>query len=115
MSIDTAEVLRIARLARLRIGEEEAAALAQDLDRIVGYIDLLREVDLPDDAESLTYFDTDVHREDRPAECLPREEALRNAPETDGERFIVPPIISREERASREPGVAKDNGAKTDS
>jgi len=109
MSIDTAEVLRIAHLARLRIGNEEAAALAQDLDRIVGYIDLLREVDLPDDAESLTYFDTDVHREDRSAECLSREDALRNAPETDGERFIVPRIVSREER------VAKDAGAKKDS
>jgi len=98
MSIDSAEVLRIARLARLRIGDDEAAALAHDLDRIVGYIDLLGEVELPADAESLTYFDTDVHREDRCAESLSREEALRNAPETDGERFIVPRIISKEEK-----------------
>ncbi len=103
MPIDTAEVLRIARLARLRIGEEEATALARDLDRIVGYIDLLNEVELPDDAESLTYFDTDVHREDRSVECLSREDALLNAPATDGERFIVPRIVS------------KDNGAKKDS
>ena len=97
MSIDSAEVLRIARLARLRIGDDEAAALAQDLDRIVGYIDLLKEVELPADADSLTYFDSDVHREDRSTESLPREEALRNAPETDGERFIVPRIVSAKE------------------
>jgi len=93
MTIDTAEVLRIARLARLQIDEAEAAALAGDLGRIVDYIDQLKEVDLPDDAESLTYFDTDVHREDRSGESLDREEALRNAPESDGEAFLVPPIV----------------------
>ena len=101
MSIDSAEVLRIARLARLRIGDDEAASLAHDLDRIVAYIDLLNEVELPADAESLTYFDTDVHREDRCSQSLPREEALRNAPETDGERFIVPRIMAAD-------GVSKE-------
>lgn len=97
MTIDTAEVLRIARLARLRIEEAEAAALAGDLGRIVDYIDQLKEVELPDDAESLTYFDTDVHREDRSGESLEREDALRNAPESDGESFLVPPIVDQEE------------------
>ena len=97
MSIDTAEVLRIARLARLQMDEAEAAALAGDLARIVDYIDQLKEVELPADAESLTYFDTDVHREDRCAESLPREEALRNAPETDGESCLVPQIVDQEE------------------
>jgi aspartyl-tRNA(Asn)/glutamyl-tRNA(Gln) amidotransferase subunit C len=97
MTIDTAEVLRIAKLARLRMEEAEAAALAGDLGRIVEYIDQLREVELPGDAESLTYFDTDVHREDRSGESLAREDALRNAPETDGESFIVPPIVDQGE------------------
>lgn len=97
MSIDVEEVLRIARLARLRIDRDEAAALAADLDRIVAAIDQLKEVELPDDAESLTYFDSDVHREDRAAECLPRDEVLRNAPETDGERFIVPQILETDD------------------
>ena len=93
MPIDTDEVIRIARLARLRIDEAEAAALA----RIVEYIDQLATVELPDDAESLTYFDSDVHREDRRSESLSREEALRNAPETDGESFLVPPIVGQGE------------------
>ncbi|MHC4953852.1 MAG: Asp-tRNA(Asn)/Glu-tRNA(Gln) amidotransferase subunit GatC [Planctomycetota bacterium] len=97
MSIDSAEVLRIAKLARLHIEPEEAKALAADLDRIVHYIDALKEVELPPDAESLTYFDTDVHREDRNGECLSRDEALRNAPETDGEYFFVPRIVGKED------------------
>ncbi len=97
MTIDSAEVLRIAKLARLHMEEAEASALAGDLGRIVDYIDQLKEVELPADAESLTYFDTDVHREDRSAESLEREEALRNAPESDGETFLVPPIVDQGE------------------
>ena len=97
MPIDASEVRRIAKLARLSIEGEEADALAHDLERIVAYIDQLKEVELPDDAESLTYFDSDVHREDRTAECLTQEDALRNAPETDGERFLVPQIVEKDD------------------
>jgi len=95
MAIDRDEVLRIAALAQLRIGPEEAQAFAAELDRIVGYIDRLREIELPPDAESLTYFDQDVHREDRAGECLPREEVFRNAPETDGDFFLVPQVVEK--------------------
>lgn len=97
MPIDPGEVLRIAKLARLSIEGEEAKTLAHDLERIVAYIDQLKEVELPDDAESLTYFDSDVHREDRVGECLAQEDAVRNAPETDGERFLVPQIVDKED------------------
>ena len=68
-----------------------------DLQRIVESIDQLAEVELPDDAESLTYFDSDVHREDRAVQGLSRESALLNAPETDGERFCVPQIVDKDE------------------
>ena len=95
MPLDRSEVLRIASLARIRITEEEADLLAVDLERIVAYMDGLQEADLPDDAGAQTYFDSDVHREDRHAECLERAAALRNAPETDGAFFLVPRIIDR--------------------
>jgi len=104
MAIDRDEVLRIAALAQLRIEPAEAQALAADLDRIVEYIDGLREVELPPDAESLTYFDQDVHREDRAGECLAREEVFRNAPETDGEFFLVPQVVEK-------PGADADESA----
>jgi len=97
MPIDPGEVLRIAKLARLSVEPDEADALARDLERIVAAIDQLREVDLPDDAESLTYFDSDVHREDRSGECLDHEDVLRNAPESDGERLVVPQIVDKDD------------------
>jgi aspartyl-tRNA(Asn)/glutamyl-tRNA(Gln) amidotransferase subunit C len=97
MAIDHFEVLRIARLARLKVDPEEARRLAKDLDRIVGHIDSLRSVKLPEGAEALTYFSRDVHRPDEPRPCLPKEDALRNAPIQDGDFFLVPKIVDKEE------------------
>jgi aspartyl-tRNA(Asn)/glutamyl-tRNA(Gln) amidotransferase subunit C len=96
MPIQRSEVLRIAKLARLRIDEEEAGLLACDLERIVAYIDTLKDVELPADAEALSYFDSDVHREDRAVGGLERDEALQNAPETDGRFFLVPRIVDKQ-------------------
>ena len=95
MAIGRDEVLRLARLALLRVEPEEAEALAADLERIVEYVGALGSVELPADAERLTYFDSDVHREDRVGECLERNEALRNAPEADGDFFLVPRVLER--------------------
>ena len=60
----------------------------------------LADVRLPSDAEALTYFDQDVHREDRTAPGLEREAALYNAPETDGVWFLVPRVVERDPDAS---------------
>ncbi len=97
MAIDPAEVLRIARLARLKVEPDEARRLAKDLERIVGHIDSLKAVKLPEGAESLTYFGKDVHRADEPRPCLGKDDALRNAPIEDGEFFLVPKIVDKEE------------------
>jgi aspartyl-tRNA(Asn)/glutamyl-tRNA(Gln) amidotransferase subunit C len=97
MAIDPAEVLRIARLARLKVEPAEASRLAKDLERIVAHIDSLRAVKLPEGAESLTYFGRDVHRADEPRPGLAREDALRNAPVQDGDFFLVPKIVEKEE------------------
>ncbi len=97
MAIDPAEVLRIARLARLKVEPEEASRLAKDLDRIVGHIDSLRAVKLPEGAEALTYFGKDVHRPDDARGCLAKDDALRNAPMEDGDFFLVPKIVDKEE------------------
>ena len=97
MAIDPAEVLRIARLARLKVDPDEARRLAKDLERIVGHIDSLKAVKLPEGAEALTYFGKDVHRPDDPRACLAKEDALRNAPIQDGEFFLVPKIVDKEE------------------
>jgi aspartyl-tRNA(Asn)/glutamyl-tRNA(Gln) amidotransferase subunit C len=97
MPIDPGEVRRLARLARLRIEDDEADALTRDLERIVAFVDSLAEVELPEDAESLTYFDEDVARDDRAGPCLDHDEALQNAPDHDGTFFLVPQIVEKDD------------------
>ncbi len=97
MSIDPGEVRRLAHLARLRIADDEVDPLARDLERIVAYIDSLAAVELPEDAEALTYFDEDVTRDDRAAPGLDPGQALRNAPDHDGTFFLVPKIVEKDE------------------
>ena len=102
MPIDGDEVRRIARLARLEIDDLEVERYARDLRRIVELVDSLKSVALPDiegdtDGDTDGYFDSDVHREDRTGPCLDRDEALQNAPETDGEFFFVPRIVKNPE------------------
>ena len=95
MRIDPEEVRRIARLARLHLEPGEEETLAGDLARIVEHMDSLHELELPE-AGADDDFEQDVHREDRAAEGLSREDALANAPDHDGESFLVPRIVDRE-------------------
>ena len=45
MAVDKDTVLRIARLARIRIGEDEAEALTGELSNILDWVEQLGEVD----------------------------------------------------------------------
>ena len=46
MTITKEEVARIATLSRLSFSEEESEHMRKDLEKIVGYIDLLADVDV---------------------------------------------------------------------
>lgn len=96
------EVRKIADLARLELSDAELAALAGQLDAILGYIDLLREVDTTTVEPLAHALDvSNVFRDDEPAPSLPVEEALANAPARrlgKGEGFYaVPPVQEVEE------------------
>lgn len=92
--IQPEEVREIAALARLRLDQAEVERMSHELDDILGYIDTVMSLDTGD-AEPMTHavpFDCPV-REDVPAEALPVEEALANAPRREGGYFQVPRII----------------------
>jgi aspartyl-tRNA(Asn)/glutamyl-tRNA(Gln) amidotransferase subunit C len=46
MSVDTATVRHIAKLARIAVSDEEVAALAPELSNILGWVEQLAEVDV---------------------------------------------------------------------
>lgn len=94
MTIDRPLIFELEKLARLQLTDDERAKLATDLTQILGMVDKLKE--LPTDGiEPLRYLTTDPMppREDLVKNQLSPTTALKNAPETDGEFFIVPKVI----------------------
>jgi aspartyl-tRNA(Asn)/glutamyl-tRNA(Gln) amidotransferase subunit C len=92
--LDPDAVHRLARLARLRITDEEANALSIDLTKIMGLVDQLAEVDTQGVEPMVHAFDLqNVLASDQIGLSLTRDETLRNAPAHDGECFLVPPVL----------------------
>jgi aspartyl-tRNA(Asn)/glutamyl-tRNA(Gln) amidotransferase subunit C len=95
--IDRDEVLHVARLARLRLSEDELEPMARELSAVLDHIAKLEELDLRDVAPT-THVVADAMpthpglRADEPRASLPREVALARAPAVsgDGEGFLVP-------------------------
>ncbi|HUF57606.1 MAG TPA: Asp-tRNA(Asn)/Glu-tRNA(Gln) amidotransferase subunit GatC [Thermohalobaculum sp.] len=94
MPIDTDTVRRIAHLSRIAVEEEELAALAGELNGILGWIEQLNEVDI-EGVEPMTTATprTLRRRADEATEGDRRDDVLRNAPETRDGFFVVPKVV----------------------
>ena len=91
MNLTRQDVLKLADIAKLELSDTEADSLLGDLDKMLGFVDKVRALDL-DGVEPLVYM-TDrenVLREDLPTEPLSHAEALRGAPGADSDYFRVP-------------------------
>jgi aspartyl-tRNA(Asn)/glutamyl-tRNA(Gln) amidotransferase subunit C len=89
--IDREQVLHVARLARLRLSDEEVEKMAAELSNILDHIERISELDL--DGVPPTSHVVDVAnalRPDEPRPSLPREVALAEAPATQDGGFLVP-------------------------
>lgn len=94
MSITPEEVAKVAKLARLELGQDKTGQYAAQLDDILAYMDKLSELDTEGVEPMYTPVDhVSVLRDDVAGKDLPREDILKNAPETDGAFFIVPRIV----------------------
>jgi len=112
MKVTESDVLHVAELANLELTTEERAHMLKDLNSILEYVDRLNRLDtaeVPPMAQVSERYGVDqsqtgtarflyAYRDDvlhglRPS--LPRQEALKNAPDTDGEFFRVPKVIER--------------------
>ena len=85
------DVRYVAKLARLRLEQDEAARMTGELGKILAHIDKMSELDTSDVPPTAHVLDVvNVTRPDTPRPSLPRGEALRNAPAVSGESFRVP-------------------------
>ncbi len=88
------DVAYVAKLARLRLSDEETRVFQEQLGHVLEYADKLREVDVSGvepAAHAVPIFD--VTRGDKEREWFTAEEALRNAPRQANGLFVVPKVV----------------------
>lgn len=103
------DVAYVADLAHLELTDGERTQMLKDLNSILAHVERLDQLDTTnveptaqiasgygarsevDGREMLAY----TLRPDEPNPSLPHDEAMRNAPETDGTFFKVPKVIER--------------------
>lgn len=94
MSVDTATVRRVARLARLSLAEGEAEALRGELNAILGFVEQLSGVDVSG-VEPMTSVlpMTMKQRKDEVTDGFCAGDVLANAPQSEDGFFTVPKVV----------------------
>jgi len=89
--IDRDQVLHVAKLARLRLDEDEIERMSSELSTILDHIEKIEELDL-DDVEPTSHVVEleNVLRADEPRPSWPRERILEPAPDVADDGFRVP-------------------------
>lgn len=94
MAISLKEVEYVAKLAKLEFSREEKIKLQRELDRIVKYVDQLKELDTENVAVTSHVIPLEnVLREDEVLPSLSADQALANAPKKKDGFFRVPRVI----------------------
>jgi len=92
--VDKKEVEYVANLARIDIREEEKSRFANELSRILGYIDKLKELNVESIQPTRGAFtEENVLREDKAEEKDYSADILKNAPDSEDNHFKVPKVI----------------------
>jgi aspartyl-tRNA(Asn)/glutamyl-tRNA(Gln) amidotransferase subunit C len=94
MSIDSAMAAKVAKLARIRVEEDELPALAGEFNAILGFIEQLQELDV-DDVEPMVSVEPMrlKRREDVVTDGNQQAKVLSNAPEAREGFFAVPKVV----------------------
>jgi len=94
LKITKEDVIQTADLARLEINEEELERFSEQLGHILEYIEGLNELDTTDIEPTSHVLDlSTLLREDVVKQIITSKEALRNAPESEDDFFVVPKVI----------------------
>lgn len=97
MKIDHSTVDKLAELSKLEFEGAAKDAIINDLNRMVAFVDKLKEIDT-EGVEPLIYMSDEVNvlREDVIRQEITQQDALKNAPKHDSDYFKVPKVIERE-------------------
>ena len=90
--IDRDQVLHVARLARLRLTDEEVERFQRELSTILDHIETINEIEGLEEVEPTSHVVEveNVLRPDEPRPSWPREKVLEEAPDVAEGGFRVP-------------------------
>lgn len=94
MKTDIQTLRKLAHLARLEFDESKEQEMLHDLNKILTWVDKLRELET-EAVEPLLHISQEVNvlREDRAQNTVSHEDGLRNAPRKDSDYFRVPKVM----------------------
>jgi len=94
MSIDRETVRRIARLARLAVDEDEAAAMETELNALLAWVEQLQEVNVEGVPPMTSVVEQRLKmRDDVVTDGGYAEDLMKNAPLSEGHFFVVPKVV----------------------
>jgi len=94
MEVNDEMVDNLCKLACLEFDGAGKQEIKKDLQKMIGFVEKLNELDLRDIEPLLNMGEeTDVMRDDIPESPLDRKEALKNAPMADQQYFKVPQVV----------------------
>ncbi len=89
------EVLHVAKLARIRLNEEEIEKYQVELKKLLNDVEKINDVKGYDDEMLIATWEENAKlREDKPGEMLDPKEVLENAPHHSGNYISVPVVIN---------------------
>lgn len=92
--IDEKAVLHMAELSRLYIAEDEIQSFSLQFSQIINLMDIIQAVPTENVEPMFSPLEQQAwQRNDKEHDFRTHEQIMRNAPETDGQYFIVPKII----------------------
>jgi len=96
MNVNDEMIDKLANLARLEFDEAEKEEIKRDLQKMIGFIDKLNELDTTG-VEPLLHMSDNINvlREDEVSGMITRDEALKNAPLHNEQFFKVPKVIRK--------------------
>jgi aspartyl-tRNA(Asn)/glutamyl-tRNA(Gln) amidotransferase subunit C len=94
MSVDNATVKRVAHLARIAVDEEEAGRLVGELNKILGFVEQLDEVDVAGVEPMTSVIPTGMKkRPDVVDDGGKADDIVANAPAQADHFFLVPKVV----------------------
>jgi aspartyl-tRNA(Asn)/glutamyl-tRNA(Gln) amidotransferase subunit C len=94
MPITKEDIIHVANLARLEVGEADIETFVDQLGEVLEYVNTLKQVDtqgVPPTSHAISL--TNAFREDEASGHLDPDEALSNAPEKEDGSFLVPKVV----------------------